>query len=158
MGTVLNKRDVEPRDLHQVARITDTMKTVCVGRFLIDIPEAAHIESRGAKVDGFDISGFEETEDAFRKRVADRETQLGATPDRLVGNKNVESIWEVRNGSDGVEPYRYEGISTQVLVHGHGINIDRIFEDRALERVEDRPRLVEQRVASTCFTVPAAPG
>ena len=66
MGKVLNKHEVDRRDLHQVARRTDTMKTICVGRFLIDIPEEAHIEFSGAKVDGFDISGFDETEAEFR--------------------------------------------------------------------------------------------
>ena len=180
VGKVLNKREVDRRDLHQVARMTDTMKTVCVGRFLIDIPEEAHIEFRGAKVDGFDISGFDETEAEFRKRVADRETELGAKPDRLGGNKNVESIREVRtnsglagkifihsrtveegtrgNGRGGVERYRHEGISTEALVHGQGVSIDLFFEDRALEWVEDLPTLVEQLVANPDNRIPAEPG
>ena len=180
VGKVLHKREVDQQDLHQVARMTDTMKTVCVGRFLIDIPEEAHIEMSGAKVDGFDISGFDETEAEFRKRAADRETELEAKPDRLGGNKNVESIREVRtnsglagkifihsrtvdegtrgNGRGGVERYRHEGIATEALVHGHGISIDLFFEDRALEWVEDLPRLVEQLVANPDRRIPAEPG
>lgn len=179
-GKVLDKHEEDRRDQYEVAQMTDKMKTLCVGRFLIDMPQEAEIELRGANIDGFDISAFEETEEAFRKRVADREAQLRAAPDWLGGNKNLESAREVNtdsglvgnifmhsrtvqegtqgNGLGGVERYRHEGITTEALVHGHGISIDLFYKDRALKWVEDLPRLVNQLVANPDNSVPTEPG
>lgn len=160
--------------------MTDKMKTVCVGRFLIDVPEEAEIELRQARIDGFDIASFNETDEEFQKRVADREAQIKAKPDYLGGSKNLESAREVKtdsglvgkilihsrtvaegtqgNGLGGVERYRDEGISTEALVHGHGISIDLFNENRALQWVEDLPRLVNQLVVNPDNRIPAEPG
>jgi hypothetical protein len=180
VGKAIEKREVDRRDQHKVTRMTDKMKTVCVGRFLIDMPEEAQLELRGARVDSFDIAGFDETEDEFQKRVADREAQLAATPDWRGSNKNLESIRDVKtssglsgkifvhtrtvaegtrgNGLGGVERYRDEGISTEALVHGHGISIDLFSEDRALEWIDDLPALVNQLAANPDNRIPVEPG
>lgn len=160
--------------------MTDKMKTVCVGRFLIDVPEEAEIELRQARIDGFDIASFNETEEEFQKRVADREAQVKAKPDYLGGNKNMESAREIKtdsglfgkifihsrkvqegtqgNGLGGVERYRHEGITTEALVHGDGVSIDLSYENRALKWVEDLPRLVSQLVVNSDNRIPAEPG
>lgn len=160
--------------------MTDKMKTLCVGRFLIDLPEEAEIGLRGASIDGFDVSAFKETEEAFQTRVADREAQIRAVPDWLGGNKNLESVREVNtdsglvgkifmhsrtvdegtrgNGRGGVERYRYEGITTEALVHGQGISIDLFYEDRAPEWIEDLPKLVNQLVVNPDMHIPTEPG
>jgi len=180
VGKVLDRREEGRRDQHEVARMTDKMKTVCVGRFLIDMPEEAQIELRQARIHSFDISTFDETEEEFLKRVAAREVQIRATPDRLGGNKNLESARNVEttsglvgkifmhsrtvdegtrgNGLGGVERYRHEGISIEALVHGEGISIDMSFEDRALDKVDDLPRLVDQLVPNPDNRVPNEPG
>jgi hypothetical protein len=180
VGKVLDKRDESRRDQHEVARMTDKMKTVCVGRFLIDVPEEAEIELRQARIDGFDIASFNETEQEFQKRVADREAQITAKPDYLGGSKNMESAREAKtssglvgkifihsrtvdegtqgNGLGGVERYRHEGITTEALVHGQGISIDLFSENRALKWVEDLPRLVNQLVANPDNRIPTEPG
>jgi hypothetical protein len=64
------------RDKQEVATMTEKMKTICVGRFLIDLPEQAEHLLQGAFIQGFDIRVFPETEDAFKARVANRETAL----------------------------------------------------------------------------------
>lgn len=160
--------------------MTDKMKTVCVGRFLIDVPEEAEIELRQARIDGFDIASFNETEEEFQERVTDREAQIKAKPDYLGGNKNMESAREVKtdsglfgkifihsrkvqegtqgNGLGGVERYRHEGITTEALVHGDGVSIDLSYENRALKWVEDLPRLVSQLVANPDSRIPTEPG
>jgi len=180
VGKALDKRDMDRRDQHKVTHMTDKMKTVCVGRFLIDMPEEAQVELRQARVDGFNISGFDETAEQFQKRVADREAQLMATPDWRGGDRNLESAREVLtntgligkifmhsrtvvegtqgNGLGGVERYRDEGISTEALVHGHGISIDLFYKDRGLEWIEDLPRLVNQLVTNPDNRIPAEPG
>lgn len=108
------------------------------------MPDEAQLELRGTRVDSFDIAGFNEPLDEFEKRVADREEQLGATPDWRGGNKNLESVRAIETGSGlvgkmfihsgtvdegtqgnglgGVERYRDEGMSTEAVVHGQGIS------------------------------------
>ena len=180
VGKVLDKRELDRQDQHKVARMTDKMKTVCVGRFLIDVPEEAQVQLDRARIDGFDISEFDETEAEFEQRLADREAQITAKPDWLGGNKNLESTRDVQNGSGlsgkifihsrtvvegtqgnglgGVERYRDEGISTEALVHGHGISIDLFFENRGLQWIEDLPRLVNQLVMNPENRIPSEPG
>jgi hypothetical protein len=180
VGKAVDQREVDRRDQHEVARMTDKMKTVCVGRFLIDMPEDAQVELRLARIDGFNISVFDETDEAFQKRVADRAEQIKATPDWLGGNKNLESAKDVKtdsgfvgkiflhsrkvaegtqgNGLGGVERYRDEGISTEALIHSHGISIDLFFENRGLQWIEDLPRLVNQLVANPENRIPSDPG
>lgn len=180
VGEVLDKRETDRRDQHEVARMTDKMKTVCVGRFLIDMPEEAQVELRQARIDGFDISVFDETEEEFQKRLADREAQIRAKPDWRGGDKNLESARDVKtdnnltgkifvhsraveegtqgNGLGGVERYRHEGISTEALMHGFGISIDLFFENRGIQWIDDLPRLVKQLVANPDNRVPVEPG
>lgn len=168
------------QDIRKIAALTVKVKTVCVGRFLIDMPEEAQIELGQARIDGFDISAFDESESEFKKRVADREAQIRARPDWRGGDNNLESARDVKtdsslagkmfvhsrvvsegtqgNGMGGVERYRDEGISTQALVHGHGISIDLSSQNRALEWVEDMPRLIKQLVANPDNRIPAEPG
>ena len=179
VGKVLDKRDEDRRDQHEVARMTVKMKTVCVGRFLIDMPEEAQVELTEARIDGFKISAFDETQEEFQKRVTEREAQIRAVPDWLGGNRNLESARDVKTDSGlvgkifmhgrtveegtrgnglGVERYRDEGISTEALVHGHGVSIDLFFANRGLQWAEDLPRLVKQLVANPDNRIPAEPG
>jgi hypothetical protein len=87
------------RDTYEVAKMTEKMKTVCVGRMLIDLPEEAKFALHGTSIDGFDIETFAESPEAFSVRVAAREAEIRAKPDRLGGNKNLESVREVKTNS-----------------------------------------------------------
>lgn len=179
VGEVLDRHDEVRRDQNEVARMTQNMKTVCVGRFLIDMPEDAQVELSRPRIDSFDISAFEETLEDFQKRLAERESQLRSMPDRLGGNKNLESARDVKTDSGltgkifihsrtviegtqgnglGVERYRHEGISVEAIVHGSGISIDLSSEKRGLAWVGDLPKLVNKLVANPDNRVPAEPG
>ena len=59
-----------------MATMTAQMKTVCVGRHLIDVPVRAKVSLSGEMIAGFTIVTFEETEDSFRSRVATREADI----------------------------------------------------------------------------------
>lgn len=168
------------RDRDVVARLTKTMKAVCVGRFLIEMPGEAQVEFRQPSIDGFDISVFEESVDQFQKRVAARVAQIGARQDWLGGDKNMESASEIKtengligqmfihsrtveegtqgNGLGGVERYRDEGISTEALLHGNGISIDLSSENRGLAWIDDLPRRVNQIVVNPQNRIPVHPG
>jgi hypothetical protein len=66
------------RDRSEVAKMTEKTKTVCVGRFLIDVPVEAEITLSGENIGGFAIEATEETEAGFRERIAARESAIEA--------------------------------------------------------------------------------
>lgn len=55
-------------------------KTVCVGRFLVDVPEQAEMSLSGERIHGFEINTVEEREEAFRDRIFAREFEIAARP------------------------------------------------------------------------------
>ena len=155
VGEVLDQRQVARRDAQEVERMPQKMKTVCVGRFLFDMPNEAVIDLTGARIGGFDISVFDETLDEFQKRVAEREAQIRAKPHQQGGADNLESARDVRTDSGYVgkifvhsravtegtrgnglvlERYRYESIAVEALVHADGISIDLSADDYFPER------------------------
>jgi len=83
------------------------MKTICVGRFLIDVPENAQVDLRLGLVEGFEVARHNESPDAFAARLRTRETALSAKSNML-GRKNIESIKGVHS----------LGFSGKVFVHG----------------------------------------
>ena len=179
VGEVPDGHEVARQGRDEVARMTQKMKTVCVGRFLIDMPEEAEIELHGARVDGFNVSAFTETSEEFQERVSQREAQLRATSDRLGGNRNLEvekgidsesgfsgkmfvhgrTVTEgtATNGLD-IERYRYEGVAVEALVHANGISIDLAADDYYPERVSNLPRLIEKLAPVADGALPSESG
>jgi hypothetical protein len=66
------------RDRTEVAKMTEKMKTVCVGRYLIDVPNQATVGLSREMISGFTIDAVQESEAVFRERVAEREAMIGA--------------------------------------------------------------------------------
>jgi hypothetical protein len=167
-------------DTYKVMKMTGNMKTVCVGRMLIDLPKNAHIEMYEQWIEGFDIDAFAESEEVFNKRVAAREAEIRAKPDRLGGNRNMEVVKDVRTGSglvgrmfvhsrnvtEGMEGYsretlrhfHYEGVALEAHVHGNGLSIDVTAKDYDPDRIENLPRLVAQLVPNPANRIPTEPG
>lgn len=166
-------------DTYKVAEMTGKMKTVCVGRMTIDLPEEAEVELYGMRIIGLYIGAVAESPEAFHARVAAREAEIRATPDRLGGNNNMESVRDVstveglsgkmfvhgRNvtegdayTSNGEEHYRYEGVALEAHVHGKGVSIDLSAEDYDPGLVEDLPKLLAQLVPNPANRMPAEPG
>jgi hypothetical protein len=56
--------------------MTEKMKTVCVGRFLVDVPAHADVSLSHEMIDGFEIDTVEESETSFHERVATREAEI----------------------------------------------------------------------------------
>jgi hypothetical protein len=167
------------RDQAGVARMTEKMKTICVGRFLIDMPEEAIVELAGPRIHGLDIAAFSETADEFQARLAEREAQIKAKPDRFGGNRNLEMAREVATESGltgkifvhsravtegtaanglGLKHYRYEGVAVQALVHGHGVSVDMGSDYYFPDRVGNLSKLVNQLVPNPGIKVPKEPG
>jgi hypothetical protein len=85
--------------------MTQKMKTVCIGRFPIDLPDETRFELRGPRIHGLDISSFDESEADFQVRLAQREARLRATPDRLGGYRDLESAREVTTDNGVLVPH-----------------------------------------------------
>ena len=69
------------RSAHDRAMVTNMMgqkQTVCVGRFLVDVPTAAEFSVSGERILGFAIDTIEENEAAFAERLATREVEIRA--------------------------------------------------------------------------------
>lgn len=167
------------RDQREVARITKRMKTICVGRFLVDLPEEAEAELIRPRVDGFEINSFHESGDEFHSRVAERESQLRAVPDRLGGVNNLEIAQEIKteaglvgkifvhgrtvtegtraNGLE-IERYRYEGIDLEGLVHAGGVSFDITGSSFSPRYVNDLPKLIAQLIPNPVNQIPTASG
>jgi hypothetical protein len=167
-------------DEHEVAKMTEKMKTVCVGRFLIDLPEEARVALTEPRIDGFDIETLVgETNEEFWTRVARREANIRTTPDRLGGNKNMESVTEVKTGSGlvgkifvhsrkvtegdaytalGEEHYRYEGVAVDALVRANGVTIALSADNYDPRLIENMPKLVAKLVANPDNRIPTEPG
>jgi len=177
-GAVKQRAAVQ-RDNVKVARMTQKMKTVCIGRFLIDMPDETRLELRGPRIDGFDISSFDESEADFQARLAQREATLRATPDRLGGYRNLESVKEVKteNGVVGKifvhgytvregtrnrgleqERYRFEGIALEAMLHGQGMSFTLAANNYNPDIIENLPKLVAKLVPNPRNQIPTEPG
>lgn len=112
-GCVLVARhNADYLELQEIDQLRRDMPTACVGRFLINMPEEAMVEFGEARVDGINISTFDETLDEFHKRLAERENQIKAVPDRLGGNKYLERSREIRTSN---------GLEGKIFVHSRTI-------------------------------------
>jgi hypothetical protein len=174
-------RDAEAarRDQAEVAHMTKNIKTVCIGRFLIDLPKETRLELRGPRIDGFDISSFNELGADFQVRLAQREAELQATPDQFGGNKNLQSVREVKthNGVVGkifvhgykvregtrnrgleLERYRFEGIELEAMLHAQSISFALMGNNYNPDNIEDLPSLVAKLVPNPLNKIPTEPG
>ena len=99
------------RDRSEVAKMTEKMKTVCVGRFLVDVPVEAEVSLSREMMDGFAIDTFEESEAAFHDRIAAREADIvarGADPDGSGDGGMVEA-----------RDLRVPGMTGRALIYGY---------------------------------------
>jgi hypothetical protein len=84
------------RDRSEVAKMTEKRKTVCVGRYLVDVPELAEVSFSGGVLDGFDIDTIEESEADFRQRVAVREAEIAARGQATDGSGGMVNSHELQ--------------------------------------------------------------
>lgn len=76
--------------------MTEKMKTVCVGRHLIDVPIQAELSLSQETVAGFDIDTVEESEAAFRARVTAREADISMRGNATDGSGGMVEARDLR--------------------------------------------------------------
>lgn len=115
----------EAVDKYKVTRLFQSTKSVCVGRFLIDLPAEMDFSYRRAFLSGFWITAIPESHKAFLHRVAAREATIDAQPNEL-GKKNMEkSETFAMNGFES-RIFTFGRTSVEGLEHGqtvHYVNV-----------------------------------
>jgi hypothetical protein len=105
----------EPKE---VTNMSKQMKTVCVGRFLIDVPVNARVSLSRASVQGFDIVNLgAESKESFSARVAAREAEINARTSRA-GKRNMVSVREVRHEDVDGKVFVFDLNSGYLFEHG----------------------------------------
>jgi hypothetical protein len=93
-----------------VAKMTEQMKTVCIGRYLVDVPSEAETSLSREMISGFTIDTVEESEAKFRERVTTRETVLAA--------QGKDANTSVAGGLIEARDLRIDGMIGRTLVYG----------------------------------------
>lgn len=179
IGQVLDNHQTAQRDKHEVARMTQKMKTMCIGRFLIDMPAEAQVELVQPRISGFNIVTFDESSEEFQTRLAEREAAIRARPDHPGGRRNLELLKEVKTDKgligkifvhsrkikEGtrvhgfeIERYRYEGVAVEALVHSEGISIDITSAYYIPDRIDKLMKLIDQLALKPENHIPTVPG
>src|SRR6476661_5638281 len=82
-------------DRHSVTKLTEQMKTACVGRFLVDLPASMEFSYSRVYLKGFWISVQEESRAAFDARILARQAEIEAESSSP-GRKNLEAADDYR--------------------------------------------------------------
>lgn len=109
-------------DRQKVAKMTGTMKTVCVGRFLIDLPAESTVRLRRGFVGGYDVASTDrETDDDFTER-------LGALENTLLDGKDeygkLESAKDLLSATGQGKVFVHNRRPAQTIEHGHIVAIE----------------------------------
>lgn len=179
VAKAIDRHDEVRRDSREVKQMTATMKTVCVGRFLIDMPVGAEILLDKTRINGLDIVTYKEPREQFLANLAARQEKIESTPDRHGGLRNMESATDVAtaSGLEGkifmhtrrvtegtrargleLEHYRYEGMAIEAMVHGEGVTIELSADNYDLAKVAFLPRLVQLILPNPEGRPPSMPG
>jgi len=90
--------------------MTEKMKTVCVGRFLVDVPAQAEVTLSREMMDGFEIVTAEESEAEFQDRVMKREAEIIA--------RGPGTVADGKGGMVYARDLRVPGMVGRALVYG----------------------------------------
>lgn len=164
------------RDRREVAKMTGNTKTVCVGRFLIDVPAEAEVSLGRASIGGFDIGAVPENAGQFRRRVRAREGDIRQTAFNELGTANLEARTALAgSGLDG-EAFVFGRWGTSwtekasrvqveaVAIEGHVHHAAKQVSFKLSARNQDPARLgklpvlVSQLVARGANELPRGPG
>lgn len=113
------------QDKQKVAKMTDKMKTICVGRFLIDLPADATVHIGRGFVSGYDVASTAlETDEEFAERIKQFETDAGEA-DGGTSPRKFESV----------KPVSFTAAQGKVFVYNR--RKARAFEGKRIVAIED---------------------
>jgi hypothetical protein len=157
----------------KVDKLTANMKTACVGRFLIDLPEAMDFSYSHTFIYGFWLSAIPESNQAFLQRVATREAEINAQPNER-GEKNMEKVEMVsvhglsgklftfgRTSVEGLEKGKtvfYVNVALEGYVHADNVTFVFKTEDVDPNRTAILGTIIEKLRVVAPNEIPSAPG
>lgn len=102
-------------DKQKVAKMTEKMRTVCVGRYLIDLPVDAPVKIRYGSVGGLDVqSTTVESNEEFAARLRQTELEMAEATNRE-GRPSLESSKEIAVDTGQGKTFIYNRRRTKVL-------------------------------------------
>jgi hypothetical protein len=160
-------------DTTRDATMTRKMKTVCVGRFLIDMPQESTVWLGQARVGGFDLANSRQTDDAFKASTSAREAELGAQVNEL-GKPSLEAVREYRRNGysgkvfvfgrwrtswmEGDRRVHAEGVAVEGYLHGNGATFSFSSSTADPKQADRMLKLFEQVSVRDEAEAPASPG
>lgn len=158
---------------YKAENVTAQMKTVCVGRFLLDVPAGMDVTYSHTFLAGMWVAAIPEGEEAFTRRVAAREAEIGSAPNEL-GLKNMEDVTPVAvNGLTGKiftfgrtsvkgmvaeRPVYYVNVALEGYVHADGVTFTFTTEAIDPDKTGLLRRMLAQLRVVAPNSVPKAPG
>ncbi|MYM75585.1 hypothetical protein GTP56_25795 [Duganella sp. FT134W] len=149
------------------------MKTICVGRFLIDVPEKASLSYRGARLSGWDISSWLETDEKFLERISNEEIKLKSQKNEK-GQVSLEQIHEIKGDhvhgrlfvSDRIwlEIFPYgvkevsQAITIRAILRAHDVTFNLFAKIRSDNDVQEIEKIVTQLRRRLDDEIPEQPG
>jgi hypothetical protein len=164
------------RDRSEVAKMTEKTKTVCVGRYLVDVPVQAEVGLSGSMLDGFEIATVEESEAEFRERVAARETEIEAHRAdadgdfeggmveardlRIAGMVGRTFIYGRSRGylMDGERRVNLESVTVEAHAHINGVSFSLSAKSTEEGSAREAETLLAQLQLRGADEVPSVPG
>jgi hypothetical protein len=144
----------------------EKMKTICVGRYLIDVPAEAQVSLSRERLAGFEIETIEESEESFLERVAAREADIAARPAEPDIEGGLAEARDLRIRDlvgrifvygrsrgylvDGDRRIATESVSVEAHAHTRG----RSFSLTAINSSESRAKVAETLLAQLRLRVP----
>jgi hypothetical protein len=161
-------------DRYSVAKLTEQMKTACVGRFLIDLPASMDFSYSRVYVKGFWISTQEESQQAFEARITARQAEIEAESDQG-GRKNLEAVEdyrkngfsgkifrfgrEITKGEENGKPVDWVNVKLEAYLHLNGTSFNVTAPDGYdVDKIGNLPALLDKLRLVPAKEIPSAAG
>jgi hypothetical protein len=151
-------------DSHTVGKLTEQMKTACVGRFLIDLPDSMDFSYGQVFVDGLWISGQEEAREAFESRVLARQAQIGdmekteAYDNHGFAGKILVFGRNITKGLENGKPVQWASVKLEAYVHANGTSFNFKADGYKPELIGDLRNLIDKLRLVPAKEIPTASG
>lgn len=120
--------------MRELEKAAGNVKTVCVGRFLIDIPSEAQYSLSRAVVSGYDVStSVQETDEEFAARLQKLEQEISSSLNEA-GRPSLESVQTLLLGAGKAKVFVYNRRRERTLKDDRIVPIES-FDVRAMLRL-----------------------
>jgi hypothetical protein len=150
------------------------MKTVCIGRFLIDVPAQAETTVSRERIAGFDIETIEEDQASFRQRIEAREAAVGADGAKSGGDGGVVEARDLRVPNmigrvlvygrsrgyvmEGDRRVAMESVSVEAHAHVNGLSFSLTATGSSEHRAKTAEELLARLHVRDDGDIPTVPG